>query len=482
MAKEKSFQRILANLKPEAKPRTETLQGEEYFVVPGVMLVEGVLAGNAGPKLYKGTDMKASVPLWNHKPLVVNHPNLEGDFVSACDPDMLEDHGVGMLLNTEYRSNPNRLATECWFNKGRLLKCAKGIYNQLKKGKPVEVSTGLFGDIEPSVGTFGNKKYEGVVANYQPDHLAILPSTVGACSIADGAGLLVHAQGFDKIRTAINKLLFTKFPGDGSTARDPYSEAWVVEVWEDNFVYRLKNDYYSQAYEAGDRKGVQFVGEPEEVILEYRTLGGTLIGNSSLEIVNQSETPEEGHMAKEEKVEDKVKALIDSGKTNFTKEDEAWLGGLEEAQLDKMLPAEAEAAEEGGTTSETATSADSEVPAAEMDDSEKSLEAVLNSAHPQVREVLVNGLSALEANKTKLVKKIMANESNVFTEEQLRGHSMQQLEGIAALAGPTEEEVPSGAAQLDKILANFGGRAGGAAPSGKAPVTLSRPSTAPTAK
>ena len=473
METEQQFQRIFANIKATAKPRTEKLHGEEYYVVPAVMLVEGVVAGSGGPKLYKGEDMKESVPLWNHKPLVINHPELEGEFVSACTKEMLEDYGVGMLLNTEYREKPNRLACETWFHKSRLQKREPGVYNALRKGKPVEVSTGLFCDIAADVGLFANKKYDGVVSNYRPDHLAILPTEVGACSVAEGAGLLMNVQGHGKIRQQLQEALKAKFPPkypDGGYE----SPAYVVEVYETSFVYMLAQEYYSQKYSAGDRKGVELLGEPVEAILEYRTNEGELIGNSSLTIINSEEVP----VADSNKTEEKVKALIESSGTNFTKDDAEWLGGLEETQLDKMTPAEKPV--DTVVTGPTAKVAETtqEDPKVEEASQPEELEAVLNKAHPSVREVLVNGLEALNENKTKLIKKITANTANIFTEDQLTAKSLQELKAISALAGPDEEAAPVLNEQMKSVLANFSGRGGGSVSSGKAPTLLSCPSTA----
>ena len=59
---------------------------------------------------------------------------------------------------------------------------------QCKRGEMMEVSTGLFSEIEPKPGVFKGRHYKGVVRNLRPDHLAILPDSIGACSIADGAG------------------------------------------------------------------------------------------------------------------------------------------------------------------------------------------------------------------------------------------------------------------------------------------------------
>jgi hypothetical protein len=45
-------------------------------------------------------------------------------------------------------------------------------------------------DVQKQVGTLNGMEYGRIARNLMPDHLAILPDKIGACSIADGAGLL----------------------------------------------------------------------------------------------------------------------------------------------------------------------------------------------------------------------------------------------------------------------------------------------------
>ena len=55
-------------------------------------------------------------------------------------------------------------------------------------GDIIEVSTGYFADKLDESGEFEGEEYDGVQINLRPDHLAILPNTIGACSVDDGCG------------------------------------------------------------------------------------------------------------------------------------------------------------------------------------------------------------------------------------------------------------------------------------------------------
>jgi hypothetical protein len=83
-----------------------------------------------------------------------------------------------------------KLKAEAWLEVERVKQVDNRILEALEKGEMVELSTGLFTDNEPTEGDWNGEKYMAIARNFRPDHLAILPDKVGACSIADGAGLL----------------------------------------------------------------------------------------------------------------------------------------------------------------------------------------------------------------------------------------------------------------------------------------------------
>jgi hypothetical protein len=62
------------------------------------------------------------------------------------------------------------------------------VVNRLRAGQPVEVSTGYFADMEATNGVWNGAAYTGITRNIRPDHLALLPDEVGACSWVDGCG------------------------------------------------------------------------------------------------------------------------------------------------------------------------------------------------------------------------------------------------------------------------------------------------------
>jgi hypothetical protein len=199
------------------------MEGRDYIVLPVVILTEGVHSGSNGPVLYLSEDMEKYVPAWNHKPIVVYHPKKDGQFVSADDPAILSANKVGVLMANKMQGKSQ--AAEAWLEKSRLQQVDSRILDDIDNGVIVEVSTGLFTDNEESPGEWNGEEYDAIARNYRPDHLALLPDLVGACSIKDGCGLFTASQGLSrnqakKVQLMLNNVLSKKVDGEERKAED----------------------------------------------------------------------------------------------------------------------------------------------------------------------------------------------------------------------------------------------------------------------
>ena len=166
--------------------RTETWQGRDYFVVPMSILVPGVLNGSKGPLLYPEDECKANIGAWNGVPLVVNHPKDGDRYVSARQPAVLEKYGVGYAFNDRWEDG--RRMVDGWFDVLRTRHVDSRVHDTLKAGKTFELSTGLGTTDTIANGAHNGVAYNAIARQYKPDHVAILPDSVGACSVKDGCG------------------------------------------------------------------------------------------------------------------------------------------------------------------------------------------------------------------------------------------------------------------------------------------------------
>ncbi len=172
---------------------TQMLNGREHYVVPVTMIVPGVLSGSRGSLYYSPQEIAANYAAWNGMPLVVYHPIRNGSPVSARSSEVLNAQGIGIVRRSRIASN-GKLVAEGWFDIERTRRVDRRVLHALQRGDQIELSTGLFTDTIPvrNGSHHHGKPYTHIATNFTPDHLAILPDQLGACSIKDGCGVGVE--------------------------------------------------------------------------------------------------------------------------------------------------------------------------------------------------------------------------------------------------------------------------------------------------
>jgi len=188
----------------------KTLDGVKYLVAPVVMVREQVLNGEFLP----ADEIEKSVPGWNGRPVVCHHPkSCDGDDVTANSPDSIPDYEVGRIFNVSYDPETTKLKGEAWLDIAKMSKNkeTKAAYDMILKNKCLEVSTGYFVNSPQSIsGNHNEVEYTAVQRDILPDHLALLPGDVGACSWEDGAGIRHNSRNpvmaaLDTIKNALLK-------------------------------------------------------------------------------------------------------------------------------------------------------------------------------------------------------------------------------------------------------------------------------------
>lgn len=402
----RTFTQITINLQGP-KIRWEVLEGKKHMVVPMVMLTEGVHAGSQGPLYYPPDELGKRPEVWNHKPIVVYHP--EG---SACDPDVLNNRKIGVILNTTFSS---KLAAEAWLDPDRVKEVDARILEKLEKGEIIEVSTGLWTENEEVEGEWNGEPYVAIARNYAPDHLAVLPDKTGACSIEDGAGLLRNEVSYGQVCDLLCVALKVAYP-------DNYF--YVEDVFSKFFVFRKESKLFKQNYTTTDTMAT-LVGEPVPVVkvIQYRLTDGTVVANR-----------EETNVKKAQMI---ALLLANSGGV-WTDADKPWLEAQTEERL-TQLTKNMKAEEKEDKKDPATPPAPEPKPVANKAEEPKapapvSAEQYIANAPPEIRDMLATGLRTHEQEKNKLVAVITANAKNIFTADQLNAKSLEELKAIAQLA------------------------------------------------
>lgn len=326
---------ILANL--AGKTRKETLNGRFYLVVPMTLMPpNAVMVGNKGGILYPADEQEKSVPDWDYKPIVDGHPVLNGEFVSVyAAPGFLESSTVGFARNTSY---PGKLRSEAWFDEQQTANRMPDIWNKIKKGEAVTLSTGLGADNEEAIANSRDRlgaSYGAIARNFRPDHIAVL-RIKGACDIAQGCGFNVHSAGSlveEKVSTgAINKVwqamgealgfaghpvgvlpkvvnqlshdqlhsslsvqLRERFPGKMNEYGYINYDCYILAVYDKYIVYEKSDTTYRLDYKTDLRDNSVTLSDEEPVevrrVVSYKPVSNTYSGESPLE------TSEEAYMA-----------------------------------------------------------------------------------------------------------------------------------------------------------------------------------------
>ncbi len=374
--------RINSNLVINYRIRTEGTAGNEYIIVPVVMMVEGVHNGSEGPVLYTAEELSASASSWNNFPVVVNHPmDSNGDPTSAQLPELIGNI-VGRIHNAHM--DGSKLKGEVWINVNDLQGISDTALNHIKSQQPLDVSIGAFSDNERVEGEFHNEHYTAIARNVRPDHLALLPGGTGACSWDDGCGIRTNSKEIlnkskSKIKNevekhkltvkemhgillkngfvinelgnselSLNELGFREISNDLQQKLDTFDGEgkyhYLEEVFDSYFIYAVRSSesrstkLFKRSYQVVNDQ-IEILDDAVNVVLEktYKIAPATV--NRVRMKESQVSTKNKNEMSK--KVTScQVDALIANEASQFGADDREFLEGLDEVIFNKMVPKE----------------------------------------------------------------------------------------------------------------------------------------------
>lgn len=460
--------------------RIEEVRGTTYWVVPVVMMVEGVHHGSRGPLLYTEEELAASVSAWNGMPVTIGHPqDEEGSYISANLPGVL-DGIVGRIYNT--RMQGSKLTAEAWIDVNSLTELSSDAFEYIKEKKALDVSVGCFSEEVRERGEFNGEEYRGEATNIRPDHLALLPGEVGACSWDDGCGIRTNSKNKMKTNKAkgdktdktswIASLIEARqelISNDASfgdlmrSAQEILNSMdndqrvyYLEEVYDDYIVYCSVNrqsgerSLYKQGYSVSQDNKVALQGDPAKVRREVSYISMTRTN------FNNKQKPK---MKTNSKCTCTVDSLIQNEATHFTEDDREWLSELPQEQLNKLAPKVQKAAEpvsnkgkeeatpkeekslvsknEDGSISINGKSIDQHIKEAFAKESDP-MKFIDNVMPDGLKDQMKSGLKMYQNRRAAMVKDIAANSK--FKEEQLKSWSDEDLQALHESVVPEKEE------------------------------------------
>ena len=445
--------------------RYETLQGRNHLVVPVVMMVEGVHAGSRGPVLHLAEEFENFTPAWNGIPVTIDHPKRDGQFVSANDPEMIETSTVGRVFNTHV--DGEKLKAEAWLDQEKLKEVSPEALSHIDGGKELDVSVGVFTEDDNTPGNWNGEAYESIARNYRPDHLALLPGGVGACSWEDGCGVRANEknEGGTDVKQDVfkNKEDLVAFATGYKElidrarqkldAMDTNTRVHLLEeVFEDHLIYRVataegEESFYRREYSINEDGSIELEGEPQPV--EKRTEFVALSDGGQKEEKQMFNLKKFFGMGKKKDetvstcVKNKVQELINHEGTRFTDDDREWLEGLGDVEvLERLFPVEqkkqegdepAANSDEGGKEDNRKVTKEEAMEALQG----LSQDEFMKFLPKEVREQIEHGLSIHRAEREKKIDHIMNNTpEGTWERKTLEAMETKTLESLAASVKP----------------------------------------------
>lgn len=449
--------------------RTEQLHGKNNIVVPVVMMVEGVHSGSHGPILHLAEELGRYPESWDGIPVTIGHPNVNGSYVSANSPDVLDDWAVGRIFNT--RMDGSLLRAEAWIDEDDLMRISEETLTRLNDNEVIEVSVGVFSDEETASGIWNMENYNAIARNHRPNHLALLPDEIGACSIEDGCGVRVNQKGGTKVTDKkevivneknrsqvlkeLNRLGFSINEVGQNEVREKIAhlvygfdgsglDNYLEEVYSDYFVYAQFNNrteprtrkLYKQSYSIDNANDVKLNGEPIHVKKEvsYDAIPSTNKKEEERIITQRVIQKNNKKSMCTECVKKAADNLIANKATAWNEDDREYLESQTEEQLEKMTPPPVKEPEVNTAkpTREDVLAVLSEKPMTN--------EEFLGLASPEVRSQIEEGLELRTNQKNTLVSQITAN-TDQWTKEELEAKEISELQKLHKVVVKEDEGV-----------------------------------------
>lgn len=434
------MQHLVANLTGGPFRRAK-LHGKDYLVTSLTLIVPGVLNGSQGSLYYPPEEIQRNVQMWANVPIVVNHPaDANGNGISARDPDVLNRQGIGFVFKPRY---DKKLVAEGWFDIEATKRVDNRILIALQNGAKGELSTGLFTDNEkaPALSHHKGKPYQFVARNYRPDHLAILPDQIGACSVTDGCGINVNCKCGGKCPKCQKPLNGAPVEEeDEETTDNAESENPVKDkapVGSSNVTNQKGRPTMAKVKPLDDEQRTELIDgiientehwteEDREVLNTFEDVKLTALHESAEKAAQQeliANAAREGFEG------------TDGSKTVFNEKTGKWqtTPGKKPPVKNAKVPAKAVADEE--EEDEEMMTAEERAAAMAKKKMPMSMNEWMETAPPELQQVVRNAQRIDNRDKAQMIKVITANANNPFTKEQLDAMTTDQLRPLAKLAG-----------------------------------------------
>lgn len=167
--------------------RREKRNGKDYIIVPSATLPDDVVMN--GIK-YPAAEIEKSYQTLDRTFAPLGHPMIGNNYVSAGEPEAINDYYVG-AHNENVRRENGRVFLDKAIDVEVANRTEKGraLLEAINTGSPIHTSTGVFLETEDSA----DPGYSKIAKNMFFDHDAILIGEEGAATPSQGVGVFVNS-------------------------------------------------------------------------------------------------------------------------------------------------------------------------------------------------------------------------------------------------------------------------------------------------
>lgn len=178
--------------------REETRNGRKVVIVPSATLPDGVVMNGIR---YPADEIEKSYKTLNRKPAPLGHPTINGQYVSASDPE-----GINVGYIGAWNENVRREKGRVWLDKVIDVEVAnrsdggRRVLEAINGNSPIHTSTGLLCQLETAN---DDSEAEFIARNMEFDHDAILLDEEGAATPDQGVGMMVNGKQVQVINSTL---------------------------------------------------------------------------------------------------------------------------------------------------------------------------------------------------------------------------------------------------------------------------------------
>ena len=178
--------------------RRERRAGRDKIIVPSATLPDGIIMNDIK---YPADEIAKSFASLEGKFAPLGHPTINGQFISASDPEGINIGWIG-AHNENVRRENGRVYLDKVIDVARANESAggKAVLAAIEKGEPIHTSTGLLCNL----GDADGDDHKWIARNMIFDHDAILIGEDGAGTPEQGVGMLVNGAQIEVINSAID--------------------------------------------------------------------------------------------------------------------------------------------------------------------------------------------------------------------------------------------------------------------------------------